>query len=69
VPLSDEEYEQAVLAAMSQAGLDPALIYAFRRTDRMVTDSNKHLLSKKQLRQWNDAINEYHRKIESGQVI
>ena len=28
VPLSDEEYEHAVLAAMSQAGLDPAVIYA-----------------------------------------
>jgi hypothetical protein len=69
VPLSDEEYEHAVLAAMSQAGLDPALIYAFRRTDRMVTNSNKHLLTKKELRQWNDAINEYHRKVEAGQVI
>jgi len=69
VPLSEEEYEQAVLAAMSQAGLDPARIYAFKRTDRMVTEHNKHLLSKKQLQQWNDAISEYHRKLESGQLI
>jgi hypothetical protein len=69
VPLSDEEYEHAVIAAMSQASLDPALIYAFKRTDTMVTESNKHLLTKKELRQWNDAINEYHRKVEAGQVI
>ena len=69
VPLSDEEYEHAVIAAMSQASLDPALIYAFKRTDTMVTESNKHLLTKKELRQWNDAINEYHRKVETGQVI
>jgi len=69
VPLSDEEYEHAVFAAMSQAGLDPALIYAFKRTDTMVTESNKHLLTKKELRQWNDAINEYHHKVETGQVI
>jgi len=69
VPLSDEEYEHAVLAAMSSAGLDPALIYAFKRTGSMVTDSNRHLLSKRQLQQWDDAISEYHRKVESGQVI
>ena len=66
VPLSDEEYERAVVAAMPQAGLDPAVIYAFRRTDKMVTDSNKHLMSKKELRQWNDAIEEYHRTAEAG---
>jgi hypothetical protein len=30
---------------------------------------NKHLLSKRELRQWNDAIDEYHRRVESGDVI
>jgi hypothetical protein len=69
VPLCDDEYERAVLAAMRQAGLDPAIIYAFKRTATMVTDSNKHLLSKKELRLWNDAIEEYHRTAESGKVI
>ncbi len=69
VPLSDEEYERAVVAAMPQVGLDPAVIYAFKRTDRMVTDGNKHLLSKKELRQWNDAIEEYHRTVEPGKLI
>jgi hypothetical protein len=68
VPLSDEEYERAVLAGMPQAGLDPAVIYAFKRTDRMVTDSNKHLLSKRELRQWNDAIDEYYRTVEPGEL-
>ena len=68
VPLSDEEYERAVVAAMPQAGLDPAVIYAFKRTGRIVTDSNKHLLSKKELRQWDDAIEEYHRTVEAGKV-
>ena len=61
VPLIEEEYERAVVAGMPQAGLDPAVIYAFKRTGRMVTNSNQHLLSKKRLRQWNDAIDEYHR--------
>jgi hypothetical protein len=35
----------------------------------MVTNSNKHLLSKKELRRWNDAIDEYHRTGEPGKVI
>ena|SRR5919198_5675902 len=72
VPLIDEEYERAVVAGMPQAGLDPAVIYAFKRTGRMVTNSNQHLLSKKRLRQWNDAIDEYHRTVgppELGEVV
>jgi hypothetical protein len=69
VPLIDDEYESAVLAAMPQGGLDPAVIYAFKRTDKMVTNSNKHLLNKKELRRWNDAIDEYHRTVEPGKVI
>ena len=63
------ERQRAVLAGMPQAGLDPVVIYAFKRTDRMVTDSNKHLLSKRELRQWNDAINEYQHKVDSGKVV
>lgn len=58
-----------MLGAMPQTGLDPAVIYAFKRTDRMVTDGNKHLLSKKELRRWNDAIDEYHRTVEPGKVV
>ena len=68
MPLIDEEYERAVLAAMPQAGLDPAVIYAFKRTDRMVTNSNKHLLNKKELRRWSNAIDEYHRTVERGKL-
>ena len=68
MPLIDDEYESAVLAAMPQAGLDPAVIYAFKRTDRMVTNSNKHLLNKKELRRWNDAIDEHHRTVELGKL-
>ena len=68
VPLSEEKYEQVVLEAMSQAGIDPAFIYAFKRTGRIVTEGNKHLLTPEELREWNDAIDEYHRR-ESGEVV
>ena len=58
-----------MIETMSQAGIDPAFIYAFRRTGRIVTESNKHGLTEKELRQWNDAIDEYQHKVDSGEVI
>jgi hypothetical protein len=69
VPLSEEKYQQGVLDAMSQAGIDAALIYAFKRTGRIVTESNKQLLTEEELQEWNDAIDEYHRRVTSGEVI
>ncbi len=69
VPLDPQQYEQAMIETMSQAGTDPAFIYAFKRTGRIVTESNKHGLTEKELRQWNDAIDEYQRRVESGRMI
>jgi len=66
VPLNPQQYEQET---MSQAGTDPAFIYAFKRTGRIVTESNKHGLTEKELRQWNDAIDEYQHRVDSGKVI
>jgi len=68
-PLNPQQYEQAMIETMSQAGTDPAFIYAFKRTGRIVTESNKHRLTEKELRQWNDAIDEYQHRVESGKVI
>jgi hypothetical protein len=54
----------------SVATLTPTpFIYAFKRTGRIVTKSNKHRLTEKQLRQWNDAIDEYQHRVDSGKVI
>ncbi len=69
VPLNPQQYEQAMIETMSQAGIDPAFIYAFKRTGRIVTESNRHRLTEKELRQWNDAIDEYRHKLDSGKVI
>jgi hypothetical protein len=69
VPLNPQQYEQAMVETMSQAGIDPAFIYAFKRTGRIVTEHNKHRLTAKELRQWNDAIDEYQHRVHSGKVI
>ncbi len=69
VPLSDERYEHMMIEAMADVGISQAMIFAFKRTGRIVTESNKHLLTPEELREWNDAVDEYHRRVESGDVI
>ena len=69
VPLSDEKYERMMIEAMVEVGISQAMIFAFKRTGRIVTERNKHLLTPEELREWNDAVDEYHRRVESGDVI
>ena len=44
---------------MSAAGVRPEVIYAFRKTGRIVTEDNWHLLSEDDRKEWTDAVNEY----------
>src|SRR5262245_18421989 len=60
---SDAEYDDAVTTAMAQAGLDSELIYAFRKTGRLVTDQNKYLVPAASREVWGAAIEEYHAMI------
>jgi len=69
VPLSDEKYERMMIEAMAEVGISQAMIFAFKRTGRIVTERNKHLLTPEELREWDDAVEEYHRRIRSGQVV
>lgn len=45
--------------AMSHAGIDPAYAYAMRKTGRIVTTENQHLLTKADIQEWKDAVEEY----------
>ena len=69
VPLSDEKYERMMIEAMAEVGISEAMIFAFKRTGRIVTEGNKHLLTPEELREWNDAIDEYQHKVDSGKVM
>jgi len=69
VPLSDEKYERMMIEAMTEVGISQAMIFAFKRTGRIVTETNKHLLTAEELREWYDAVDEYRRRVESGDVI
>ena len=40
-----EHIEHQMVEAMKKAGIDPAIIYAYEKTGRIVTEQNQHLLS------------------------
>jgi len=59
-----EHAEHFMVEAMKQAGLDPAIIYAFEKTGLLVTEQNQDLLPEKDLAEWEAAIREYEARHE-----
>jgi hypothetical protein len=60
-----EHIEHQTIEAMKEAGIDPAIIYAYEKTGRLITEENQHLLPETALNEWQAAIEEYemrHRK-------
>jgi len=47
---------------MKQAGLDPAIIYAFEKTGLLVTEMNDRLISDRDRAKWEAAVLEYRAK-------
>ncbi len=58
-PLMPEKMEEETVRAMETAGIAPQLIHAYRRTGRLVTEQNQHLLSAEAIDEWNEAVEEY----------
>jgi hypothetical protein len=63
---SQEETWRALVQAAAESGIDPALVYAMNKTGRIVTEQNMQFLTEADLQEWNDAIDEYHQMIGSG---
>jgi hypothetical protein len=57
-----EQIEHRTVQAMKEAGINPAIIYAYEKTGRLVTEDNQHLLSDADLAEWTAAIEEYEAK-------
>ena len=57
-----EHLEHQMVEDMKAAGIDPAFIYAFEKTGRLVTEQNQHLLPENALDEWQAAIEEYEAK-------
>ncbi len=54
-----EQVEHQIAQAMQQAGIDPALIYAFEQTGLLVTEENQHLIPAHGLQAWQAAVARY----------
>src|SRR5262249_48950733 len=59
-PMNAEVAKRRILEAMQKAALHPSLIHAFQKTGRIVSKENSRYLSKAQLKEWQDAIDEWH---------
>ena len=56
-----EHLEHEMVQAMKLANIDPAKIYAFEKTGRLVTEENLDVLTEADLTEWEAAIDEYER--------
>ena len=56
-----------VTKAMEQAGVAPAVIYAFRKTGRIITEENAKFVPAAALEEWQHAIAEYEELIIEDQ--
>lgn len=56
-----EHLEHEMVQAMKLANIDPAKIYAFEKTGRLVTEENQDVLTEADLAEWEAAIDEYER--------
>jgi hypothetical protein len=69
--LSDESIDEilkSLLQAAGDSGIDPAIVYAMNKTGRIVTETNVHFLTDAEFQEWNDAVDEYHQKVEAGET-
>ncbi len=64
-----DDFEQEILAAMVEVGIDPAMIYAFKKTGRIVTAHNQQFLSKEELAEWENAVDEYYLKVDARKIV
>lgn len=58
-------FDKALRAANS-AGVDEALIYAWRKTEVIISEETLHLFTKEEKEEWGDAIAEYEEILDSG---
>lgn len=67
-PKTEEEFNRQIREAMKKARISAAMIYAFEKTGRLVTEENMHNLTPDELDEWRKAVDEYTEKYgENGE--
>jgi hypothetical protein len=60
-PLSEEKIHEVMINALVAANARPEIVYAVRKTGMLVTETNRHLISREDWKAWKDAVEEYRR--------
>lgn len=58
-PLGAKELSDQMVEMMEKSKIDPAIIYAFKKTGRLVSEANITQLSEEEIAEWDAAIAEY----------
>jgi integrase len=58
-PMSEDYIKRETVTAMTEAGISPVAIYAYRRTGLIVSEENYARLSPEERAEWNAAVEEY----------
>lgn len=57
--LTEEKINEIILNQLKDIGAPENFIYAYKKTGRLVTEMNEHLLTKEEYKEWEDAVKEY----------
>ena len=57
--MNGDKIMSELVKTMRKAGIDPRVIYAIKKTGRIVTKQNMRLLSESDLAEWDAALSEY----------
>lgn len=66
---SQMSIEEEIGRLMVAGGMDPALVYAWRQTGRMVTEENQSLIPEREVREWAEAVRQYREGIRGPSRI
>ena len=61
-----EHVEAEMVDIMKQVGMDPAFIYTFEKTGRILTEANRDKLTDAELTEWREAVEGYRRLADEG---
>lgn len=63
-----EHVEAGMVDIMKRANVPPEIIYAYEKTGRIVTESNKKFIPDVELEEWDAAVREGREKLERGEL-
>jgi len=67
--MSETDMRRDMIKIMKAAGTPASLVYAYRKTDRMVTKKSLNMLTAAERAEWDAAIDEYYDRIEDGEDV